>query len=209
MFIEEALQAWEGEGGTFRSTERRLIGTVNQVEWALQIQAGVNAEFDRVAQVLKSVASKQSEPDRRNTQAIIAILERKRADVMAKDHAGYFIRDWQEITDQVRRMIVQDSDYQALQTQRGGNSMEMKIVDAFAKNARLQTTESNPMRSVQNQLLDNLVQAPLSIEGRDQLLAILDKSERAKSSGELVIGSQRSANEQPGDAAKEDTDDSS
>ena len=95
-----------------------MTGTVNQVDWAEQIKARVSAEFDRVAKALESVASKQAEPDRMNTQAMIAILEEKRAKVMAKDQAGYFIRDWQELRDQARQMIVQDSLYQALQAKR-------------------------------------------------------------------------------------------
>jgi hypothetical protein len=48
----------------------------------------------------------------------IAILEEKRAEVMANDRAGYFIRDWQELGDQVRRMIGQDARYQAIKAAR-------------------------------------------------------------------------------------------
>ena len=156
MVMEESINAWEGEGGALQLVKRPLIGTANQVEWAMQIRVRVNTEFDRVAKVLESVASKQSEPDRRNTQAIIGILERKRADVMAEDQAGYFIRDWQEISDQVRRMIVQDSRFQALQARRSGNSLEMKIVDAFASRTSLQTMGRNQMKFMQDQILENL-----------------------------------------------------
>ncbi|MBI3895902.1 MAG: hypothetical protein HY313_08210 [Acidobacteria bacterium] len=95
-----------------------MTGTVNQVAWAMQIKASVTAEFDRVAKALESAASKQAEPDRMNTQAMIAILEEKRAEVMAKDQAGYFIHDWQELRDQVRQMIVQDFRYQAIKAAR-------------------------------------------------------------------------------------------
>ena len=116
--MEEAIQAWEGEGGAFQLAERPLIGTANQVEWAMQIKTRVNAEFDRVAKAIESVASKQAEPDRINTRAIIAILEEKRAGVMAEDRAGYFIHDWQELRDQVRQMLVQDSRYQAFKAKR-------------------------------------------------------------------------------------------
>ena len=34
--------------------------------------------------------------------------------MMAKDQAGYFIHDWQELRDQVRRMIIQDPRYLAI-----------------------------------------------------------------------------------------------
>lgn len=98
--------------------ERPLIGTVNQVEWAMQIKARVNAEFDRVAKALELAANKQSEPDQRNTRAIIAIVEEKRAEVMAEDQAGYFIHDWQELSDQVRQMILRDVRYQAIKAKK-------------------------------------------------------------------------------------------
>ena len=91
-----------------------LTGTPSQIEWAEQIKPRVNAEFDRVAKAFAAVAAKQREPARTDTQAVIAILEEKRAEVMAKDQAGYFIRDWQELSDQVRRMLSQDSRYQAI-----------------------------------------------------------------------------------------------
>jgi hypothetical protein len=45
---------------------------------------------------------------------VIAILEDNRADVMAKDQAGYFIHNWQELRDQVRQLIVQDPCYRAM-----------------------------------------------------------------------------------------------
>jgi len=91
-----------------------MTGTMSQVEWAEQIKPRVGAEFDRVAKAFKAAASKQSAQDRIDTQATIAILEEKRAEVMAKDQAGYFIREWQELNDQVRQMIGQDSRYQAI-----------------------------------------------------------------------------------------------
>jgi hypothetical protein len=43
---------------------------------------------------LEAVARRQSEPDRSDTRAMIAILEDKRAEVMANQKAGYFIHDW-------------------------------------------------------------------------------------------------------------------
>ena len=91
-----------------------MTGTVAQVEWAGRIKTSANAEFDRVAACFRAVASLQSARKRADTEAIIAILEQKRAEVMNREDAGYFIRDWQEIGDQVRRMIGQDAEYRAI-----------------------------------------------------------------------------------------------
>ena len=95
-----------------------MTGTPNQIELAEQIKPRVGAEFDRVASALRTVASKQVERDRVNTQAVIAIIKEKRAEVMAKDQAGYFIREWRELRDQVRQLIAQDSRYQAIKANR-------------------------------------------------------------------------------------------
>jgi len=54
----------------------------------------------------------------RVTRAIIAIVEEKRAEVMAEDQAGYFIHDWQELSDQVRQMILRDVRYQAIKAKK-------------------------------------------------------------------------------------------
>ena len=45
---------------------------------------------------------------------MIAILEEKRAEVMSKPDAGYFINGWQELHDQVRKMMINDARYQAI-----------------------------------------------------------------------------------------------
>jgi hypothetical protein len=95
-----------------------MTGTASQIEWAEQIRPRVNAEFDRVAKAFQAVADRQNNQDRTDTRTIVAILEEKRAEVMAKDRAGYFIRDWQELKDQVRQMIAQDSRYQTIQASR-------------------------------------------------------------------------------------------
>jgi len=95
-----------------------MTGTPSQIEWAERIKPQVSAEFDRVAAAFQAVAGNQSEPGRARTQAILAILEEKRAEVMAREQAGYFIHDWQELTDQVRKMIAQDSRYPALDAHR-------------------------------------------------------------------------------------------
>jgi hypothetical protein len=119
LFMEEAMEAWEGEGGAPSPMDRGfttqgMTGTPGQIEWAEQIRLRVSAEFDRVAKAFKTVAGNQAEQARMETNAVIAILEEKRGEVMAKDRAGYFIRDWQELRDQVRQMIAQDPRYQAI-----------------------------------------------------------------------------------------------
>ena len=113
--MEEEIATWEDEGGSqARRAETPMTGTVNQIAWAEQIKTQVNLEFDRVRGALESAASKQSIQDRTDTQAIIAILEDKRAEVMANEQAGYFIHYWQELRDQVRQMIVGDLRYKAI-----------------------------------------------------------------------------------------------
>jgi hypothetical protein len=91
-----------------------MKGTPNQIEWAEQIRPRVAAEFDRVAKALEGAANSQIDRNRMNTGSVIQILEDKRAEVMAKDQAGYFIVEWQELGDQVRRLIIQDPRYQAI-----------------------------------------------------------------------------------------------
>ena len=92
-----------------------MTGTANQIEWAEQIRVRVAAEFDRVVAALEGAALKQGEQGRMSARAAIEILEDKRAEVMARDEAGYFIVEWQELRDQLRRLIAQDSRYQAIQ----------------------------------------------------------------------------------------------
>ena len=89
--MRERISTWEDEGGSLNETpEKALSGTVNQIEWAKQIKTQVNAEFDRVRGALEAAAARQSGQDRMNTQAMIAILQDKRAEVMAHQKAGYF-----------------------------------------------------------------------------------------------------------------------
>ena len=124
----DVLGEWDSEGGaTIRldafahlappgfgpsiAAKTILVGTPNQIEWAEQIKNRVHKEFDRVGMILKSVAAKQVGWDQTDTLKLVAILEEKRHDVMANDRAGYFIHDWQELSDQVREMIVKDPRY--------------------------------------------------------------------------------------------------
>ena len=101
-----------------------LSGTASQVEWAERIKRQVNAEFNRVAASFKSIAGKQDDEKRAGTEAVIAILEDKRAEVMSREDAGYFIHDWQEIGDQVRLLIFHDARYQAIKSNRGHDDSE-------------------------------------------------------------------------------------
>lgn len=98
--------------------EMAMTGTQSQIEWAEEIRPRVGAEFDRVAQAFKTVAGTQTGERRIATLAVIDILEEKRADVMARTEAGYFIKDWRELSDQVRQMIAKDPRYQAIKGRR-------------------------------------------------------------------------------------------
>lgn len=95
-----------------------LTGTVSQVEWAQRIRHAVNADFTRVAASFRAVADRQTKHRRAATEAILAILEDKRAEVMSNGRAGYFIHDWQEIGDRVRQLIFHDPRYQAIRNNR-------------------------------------------------------------------------------------------
>ncbi len=95
-----------------------LTGTPNQIELGEQLRANVGAEFDRVAAALETRALQQAEPDRIATRAMIAILSEQRAQVMANDRAGYFIREWQDLDGRVRQMLAADSRYQAVKAAR-------------------------------------------------------------------------------------------
>ncbi len=119
--IADGIEAWEGEGGATRAplcASAASMSTASQGEWAERIKRQVNAEFDRVAASFKSVAGKQDDDKRADTEAILAILEDKRAEVMSRTDAGYFIHDWQEIGDQVRQLIFHDARYQAIRVNR-------------------------------------------------------------------------------------------
>jgi hypothetical protein len=101
-----------------RLAEKPLTGTVNQIELGEQLRAKVGAEFDRVANALESKALQQAEPDGLATRAMIAIVSEQRAQVMANDRAGYFIREWQDLDGRVRQMLAADSRYQAIKAAR-------------------------------------------------------------------------------------------
>ena len=113
--MEESISVWESEGGALSGKALgRMTGSEDQIEWAERIRAQVNGEFDRVAKALHRAASKQSAQDRLNTYEMMLILEEKRAQVLSNERAGYFIHDWQELSDQVRKMIMADARYKAI-----------------------------------------------------------------------------------------------
>src|ERR1041385_9013470 len=120
--ISTEIEAWEGEGGAapvpLGVSTTSMRGTPNQVEWAERIKRQVNIEFDRVAASFRSIADKQYGDNRADTEAILLILEDKRAEVMSREQAGYFIHDWQEIVDPVRQMIFHDPRYQRIRGNR-------------------------------------------------------------------------------------------
>lgn len=116
------IDTWEDEGGApVEPAEQETVpmsGTPNQVEYALSIKRHVSEEFDRVESLLRTVAAKQEGEMRDQTDAVIAILEEKRASVLEQSDAGYYIRAWQEITDQVRKLLMEDPRYQQIKEQR-------------------------------------------------------------------------------------------
>jgi hypothetical protein len=107
-----------GLAGQLAGTAGQLVGTPSQIEWAVQIRPRVSDEFDRVAKAFHETASHQTAQDRIETLALIAVLEEKRAEVLANDRAGYYIRDWQELSGRVRQIIAQDPRYLAIRAAR-------------------------------------------------------------------------------------------
>ena len=120
--MEDSILVWESEGGSLsEALSQTMTGSADQVEWAEQIRAQVNGEFDRVAKALQAAALKQSDQDRLNTYEIMLILEEKRGEVLSNGRAGYFIHDWQELRDQVRKMIMKDARYKAIKERGSSN----------------------------------------------------------------------------------------
>src|ERR1043165_6272707 len=106
--MDKAISEWEDDGGSAaRLEERRMVGTLNQIAWAVQIKSQVEAEFDRVRKVLEYAMTKQSAGDVIDIKCIIQIVEDTRTEVMGNQQAGYFIREWQELG-KVSRIIVAD-----------------------------------------------------------------------------------------------------
>ncbi len=112
------LGASQDEGGAAMAKPEAawpsLTGTESQVEWAQRIRVSVRDDFERVEKSFRSVADGQDASTRARTEAILAILRDKREDVMGRREAGYFIKEWQEISDQVRQAIRKDARFQAV-----------------------------------------------------------------------------------------------
>ena len=117
--------------GSAPARQGALIGTANQVEWAERIKRQVNTEFDRVAAAFRSVAGKQASAKLAATEVVLAILEEKRVETMSHRQAGHFIREWQEIGDQVRQLIFHDARYQAIQTSRAARPQKSKETNSI------------------------------------------------------------------------------
>ena len=98
--------------------ETILSGTPNQIEWAERIRLNVAQEFDRVAKAFQAQVSLQTGQKQAETRTIIALLEQKRAETLSNPSAGYFIREWRELSDQVRQMIAKDPRYLFIRDQR-------------------------------------------------------------------------------------------
>jgi hypothetical protein len=122
MQHEQTIAAWEDDGGARGRTACLLVGTENQIAWAEQIRANVSLEFDRVAAALGLAAAGPTNRHPSQARLAIAILEEKRGAVMARTDAGYFIKDWQEIRDQVRFLITSDVRYKAAKDRMDSNS---------------------------------------------------------------------------------------
>ena len=95
-----------------------MTGTDNQNKWAELIKKSVHSEFDRVTNALRQAAERQRGQDQLDTLAIIAILEEKRTETLANENAGYFIRVWAELSDQVRKLLTEDPRYKAKDVER-------------------------------------------------------------------------------------------
>ena len=117
-----AKEVWEDEGGAVRppldTSAHSLSGTPAQVEWAERIRIRVGAEFDRMVESFRTIAQRHSGEKRADTEAIIALVEEKRGEVLGRQQAGYFIHEWQDVSDQVRQMIFHDARYQAIKSKR-------------------------------------------------------------------------------------------
>jgi hypothetical protein len=113
--MEDPISAWEGEGGSSsRAPAGHMIGTLGQIAWAIQIKSQVEAEFNRVREVLEHAAARGATENVADIQAIIRILEDKRAEVMENEQAGYFIHDWQDPRDLVSRLVIGDPRYEEI-----------------------------------------------------------------------------------------------
>jgi len=73
---------------------------------------------DPVAKALQASLGMSAAQDRMDTHAVVVVFEKKCTEVRTKDQAGYFIRVWRELRDQVRKIIGKDSRYKAIKAKR-------------------------------------------------------------------------------------------
>lgn len=111
MHTDQTIAEWENDGGALGTVKLSLVGTENQIAWAEQVRANVDAEFDRVAKAPESVAARQTSLNQARTRLVSAILEDRHGAVMAIRDAGYCIKDWQDIRNQVRLLVTADARY--------------------------------------------------------------------------------------------------
>ena len=71
-----------------------------------------------MAKAFQARMSIQTGQKQSETRTILAILEQKRGETLSIQMAGYYIREWQELSDQVRQMIANDPRYLAVKDQR-------------------------------------------------------------------------------------------
>lgn len=93
-------------------------GSESQNEWAERIKKNLAAEFNRMVKAFETVSNQQDDAGKADTQAIIAIVEELRSTVLSNKDAGYYIRVWQDIQDQLRHMVLRDPRYQAIRANR-------------------------------------------------------------------------------------------
>ena len=105
-----------------------MTGTPNQIELAEQIRPQVDADFRRVASALGTVAGRQTGETRDRTLAIIAIVDLRRAEVLANPSAGYFIVNWRELSNQVWRGLADDPRYRAIREVSGSPRQEKQWI---------------------------------------------------------------------------------
>jgi chaperonin GroES len=113
-----------------------MTGSALQVEWAERIRTRVSEEFDRVERALRLVALRQTRAKRLETEAILDILQEKRAAVLSRQQAGYFILHWQEINDQVREMVGKDARVRAIKAGRNKAQDSKKLEEEKQMNIR-------------------------------------------------------------------------
>jgi hypothetical protein len=114
-----------------RESVHHVTGTESQIQWAERIKPSVQAEFDRVANAFRRTAERQQGLDRADTLAIIAILEEKRVETFANEQAGYFVRVWQDLSDQVRQLPC--SCENPFKMKRDGAFFLLSMIASYAK----------------------------------------------------------------------------